>query len=326
MRICIYGAGASGGHLALRLARAGHEVGVLARGTQLAALGAQGVTMLSGEAVLTAKVRASDDPAALGPQELVLVTVKATGLAAVAAGLAPLVDGATQVLFLQNGMAWWYPHGLPPDRPAPPDLPIFALGARFLDVLWPAQVLGGSLYSANVLEAPGVVRNTSPDRNGIALAPIVATAEPEAAAMRAVLAGAGLDCPPVDDVRCMVWSKLLVNMSGSAIALATENRSSVCRTDPALADIYSRAVREGLEIARAHGYPLDAIVDPERLLDGLHDHKPSLLQDYEAGRRMELAEIIAAPMAFARAAGLATPTLDTLAAIVLRRARDRGLL
>jgi 2-dehydropantoate 2-reductase len=102
--------------------------------------------------------------------------------------------------------------------------------------------------------------------------------------------------------------------------------SSVSRTDPALSEIYLRLVREGLAIARAHGYPLDGVVVPERLLAALLDHRPSLLQDYERRRPMEIGEIINAPAAFARAAGVATPTLDALAAVVTRRARERGLL
>jgi 2-dehydropantoate 2-reductase len=105
-------------------------------------------------------------------------------------------------------------------------------------------------------------------------------------------------------------------MSGSTIAVATENMSSICRTDPALAEIYKRVVREGLNIARAHGYALDDTVDADKLLARLVDHKPSLLQDYEQRRPMEVAEIIEAPIAFARAQNVPTPTLDTLAAIV----------
>jgi 2-dehydropantoate 2-reductase len=122
-----------------------------------------------------------------------------------------------------------------------------------------------------------------------------------------------------------MWSKLIVNMSSSVIALVTENKSSISRTDPALGEIYLRTVKEGLDIARAHGYPLDDKVDPIAMLARLVEHKPSILQDYELRRPMEIGEIVAAPIAFARAAGISTPTLDTLGAIAIRKARDRNL-
>jgi 2-dehydropantoate 2-reductase len=326
MRICVYGAGATGGHLAVKLATAGHDVAVVARGDHLAAIRAQGLSLIEGDLQRTAQVQATDDPALLGQQDLVMTAVKATGLAAVADRLAPLVGPRTLVAFPQNGMAWWYPTGLPAGWPAPPDIAVFRLGQRFLQVLRPGQVLGGSLYSANEVIAPGVVRNTSPGRNGLTLGAIVPGREADVAQVREALEAAGIRSPAVQDIRQTLWSKLLINMSGSTIALATENRSSICRTDPALAEIYRRVIREGLEITRAHGYALDGIVDAERLLGGLLDHKPSLLQDYEQRRPMEVAEIVEAPIAFARAQGVPTPTLDTLAAIVVRRARDRGLL
>jgi 2-dehydropantoate 2-reductase len=223
-------------------------------------------------------------------------------------------------------MAWWYPIGLPATLPAPPDLAVFRLSQQFHNILRPNQVLGGSIYSANEVCAPGVIRNSSPDRNGLTLGAILPGHDGEVAHIRTMLVAAGLDSPPVEDIRRILWAKLLMNMSGSSIALATENRSSICRTDPALGDIYRRVVKEGLLIAAAHGYALDGVLDTERMLAGLLDHKPSLLQDYERRRPMEVAEIIEAPLAFARAQAIPTPTLDTLAAIVIRRALDRGLL
>src|SRR5262245_32174141 len=108
MKICIYGAGAIGGHVAVRLARAGHEVAVVARGAHLAAIQANGLTLdLAGER-LNVKVAASDDPKAHGPQDLVIATVKMTDPRGLAAGLAPLLGAGTPVVFAQNGIPWWY--------------------------------------------------------------------------------------------------------------------------------------------------------------------------------------------------------------------------
>jgi 2-dehydropantoate 2-reductase len=326
LRVCVYGAGASGGHLAVKLALAGHKVAVVARGEQLEAIRLRGLTLVAGERGSTVHVQASDSPAEFGLQDVVFVTVKTTSLPAIIDGLEAVVGPDTLVAFLQNGMCWWYPNGLPLDRPAPPDVPIFRLGRSFLKLLRLERVIGGTIYSANEITAPGIVRNTSPDHNRLAIGSIVPGRDRILEPMRAMLEGAGIPTPVVGDIRSAMWTKLMVNMSGSAIALATENKSSISRRDAALAEIFRRLVREGTDIAEAHGYPLRDSVDPDRLLAQLLDHKPSLLQDYERRRPMEIAEIIEAPLVFARAQKVATPTLDALAAIVLRRARDRGLV
>jgi len=325
MRICLLGAGATGGHFAVKLALAGHDVAVVARGAHLRAIVGGGLTLIGGDRTLQARVRASDQPASLGAQDLVIVAVKSTALAAVSEALAELVSDHTDVIFPQNGMGWWYPIGLPPSCPPPPVLPIFRMADEFMRFLRVDHILAGSIYSANEVVSPAVVRNTSPSRNTLLVGEIAPPRSDRLAGIRQALQAAGIASPPVDDVRRAMWSKLLVNMSGSTIALVTETRSSISRTDAALATIHLRAIEEGLKIAHAHGYSLESEVDPLRIRAGLPDHKPSMLQDYELHRPMELAEILEAPLAFARAADVATPTLDTLAAIAIRKARERGL-
>src|SRR5690606_4136841 len=149
MRICIYGAGAGGGHFAVRLAMAGHEVSVIARGKNLEAIQAKGLRLVSGDEEIVAHPVASENPIDLGPQDLVVVTVKATGLGAVAAGLKPLAGPETRILFTQNGMPWWYPLGLDASAPRMPELPSFALAESFLGTVPPEHILGGLIYSAN---------------------------------------------------------------------------------------------------------------------------------------------------------------------------------
>src|SRR6266700_5784136 len=122
MRICIFGAGAVGSHFAVRLALAGHEVSCVMRGPHLEAVKAKGLTLRVGGAEFTARVKASDDPAALGPQDFVISTLKATGIAALATGLPPLLRDDTAVVFAQNGIPWWYDLGLPQDHTDVPEL------------------------------------------------------------------------------------------------------------------------------------------------------------------------------------------------------------
>ena len=341
MRICIYGAGASGGHFAVRLALAGHDVSVIARGPHLAAIREKGLQLRSGDAVLSATVAAGEKPDDFGPQDVVVVATKATALPAIAAQIAPLIGKDTLVIFPQNGMTWWYPVGLPSRHPVPPALPIFDLAKPFMAVMRPDQVIGGIIYSANEVEAPGVIKNNSPTHNRMEISSIAAhsreggnpaqdTGSPllrgraDVEALRQTFESAGILSPDPGDIRAAVWTKLVNNMSGSTIGLATASPSDGARKDPALSEIYRRVMREGLSIAAAHGYALD--LDPDRMLGRLLNHKASILQDYEQGRPMEIAEIVLAPLAFARAAKIATPTLDTIAAIVTKLAKDRGLI
>lgn len=322
MRICIFGAGATGGHVAVKLALAGHDVSVVARGAHLAAMRGNGLTLVSGDRRLAARVNATDDPAALGAQDLIVVTTKATALLAVAEAIAPLIGPATVALYPQNGIPWWYPLGQP--GAGLPDLPLFRLAPALLRHMPPGRVLGGSIYSANQVIEPGVIRNPSVKDNRVVFAE-VAGPPGLAAPFRAAFEAAGIGSADPGDARRCIWRKLMGNMSGSALALVTGTRSIDTRQDPALLPIYIRLIEEGLAIAAAHGHDLRAEIDPRDARLPPPDHKPSLLQDYEARRPMEIGEILLSPLAFARSAGLATPTLDAVAAIALRLAADRGL-
>lgn len=326
MKICVYGAGASGGHLAVRLAARGHNVCVIARGPHLAAIQQNGLALRMGERLLKARVRASSDPKHLGPQDLVIVGMKATALANAAEGIAPLLQHDSIVLFPQNGMTWWYRQGLAPGVPSPPDLPIFGLADRFLRIMRSDQVVGGVIYSANEIEAPGLIKNNSVDHNRLDIGPIDGIETSAIAAVRHVLESAGILSPNPGDIRAAMWMKLIANMSGSTIAFVTGNTSAACRGDAGLRDIFRRLVGDGLAVAAAHGFSLRDKLDCDAMLSGLLPHKPSMLQDYEQHRPVEIGEILLAPVAFARARNVAIPTLDVFAALAAGMAINRGLL
>lgn len=324
MKCCVYGAGAIGGHLAAKLGAAGHDVTVIARGAQLEAIRQRGLVLLQGERRIEADVAAFEEPAQAGVQELVFVTTKATALPQIAQRIAPLVGSRTLVAFLQNGMTWWYPIGLPADRPVPPRLPVFELGAAFLQCMRPQQVIGAVVYSANEVLEPGVVRNNSPARNMVELGALDDRDDERLRDARAALEAAGLRSPAPAHIRASVWQKLVINAASGSISVATGNPDSIM-TDPAIQQAFLRIARDGLRIAAAHGYPVDDRVDLERWANHRVQHRPSLLQDFEAGRAMEVGEMVLAPVAFARAAGIETPTLDALAAVTARLAADKGL-
>src|SRR5258708_5306836 len=157
MRICIFGAGAVGSHVAVRLALAGHDVSCVMRGPHLEAVKAKGLTLRVGDAKFTAKVNASDDPATLGPQDFVISTLKATGVGALAAGLRPLLRDDTAVVFAQNGIPWWYDIGLARDHPPPPDLGFLDPGGALRSAVSRDRIAGGVIFSSNEVIAPGIV-------------------------------------------------------------------------------------------------------------------------------------------------------------------------
>jgi 2-dehydropantoate 2-reductase len=143
MRICIFGAGAVGSHFAVRLMLSGHDVCCVMRGPHLAAVRAKGLTLRVGEAEFNARVRASDDPAALGRQDLVISTLKATSLESLVAGLPPLLTDDIAVVFAQNGIPWWYDIGLSADHPPVPDLSFLDAGGRLRSLVSRERIIGG---------------------------------------------------------------------------------------------------------------------------------------------------------------------------------------
>jgi 2-dehydropantoate 2-reductase len=320
MRICIFGAGAVGSHFAVRLALAGHEVSCVMRGLHLEAAKAQGLTLRVGDAEFKADIRASDNPAALGPQDIVISTLKATGLQSLADGLPPLLGEDTAVVFAQNGIPWWYDLGLP-SNPPPPDLSFLDPGGRLRATVAQKRTIGGVIFSANEVIAPGIVRNMSLERNMLLVGECDDRASERIEQLRATLSEASIASPPVAQIREAIWSKLLTNMSLSVLCLLTGLTARAVRDDPDLRDAVSRLLDEANAVAQS------CCPDVKRLerSGAAPDHKPSILQDYELGRAMEIDVLVKAPAAFARAAGLSTPMLDLLAGLAIRQARDKGL-
>jgi 2-dehydropantoate 2-reductase len=319
MRICIFGAGAVGSHFAVRLALAGHEISCVMRGPHLQAVKARGLTLRVGGAEFTAKVTASDDPADLGPQDVVISTLKATGIGALATGLKPLLRKETAVVFAQNGIPWWYDLGLPANHPPVPELGFLDPGGRLRSAAPKERIIGGVIFSSNEVVEPGVVANLSPDRNRLLIGECDDRASERIARLRAVLNEASIESPDVTEIRETIWSKLLTNMSMSVLCLLTGQTARAVRDEPALRDVIPRLLDEANSIAQSY------IPEVKRVARSgpAPDHKPSILQDYELGRAMEIDVLVRAPAAFARAAGLDTPMLDMLAALAIRQAQEK---
>jgi 2-dehydropantoate 2-reductase len=325
MRICVYGAGAIGGNFAARLADAGNEVSIVARGAHLEAIRARGLTLLAGDKKIVAKVKASDRPADLGPQDAVLVTLKASGQHALAGNIGPLLGPDTAVAFVQNGIPWWYGHGLAKSRPPAPDLSRLDPGGALAKAVGLHRVVGAVVSSPNHVIEPGVVENEVPDRNILWVGEPDDRPSPRIEALRAALKAAGIGSPATTDIRYEIWHKLMANLTGSTVCLVTGQPVHVQKT-PLINRLSRRAHAEALAVAAAHGVVLDDHPDqrygPKRVYTS---HRPSILQDYDLGRPMEVESIVRAPVAFARSAGIDTPTLDAIEAICVALAHAKGL-
>ena len=325
MRICIFGAGAIGGNFAARLADAGNEVSVVARGTHLEAIRARGLTLLAGEKKIVASVKASDRPSDLGPQDVVISTLKASSLGDLAASVGPLLQADTSVVFAQNGIPWWYGTGLAAERPKAPDLSRLDPDGALAKAVGVERALGGVITTSNHVIEPGVVRNISPDRNTLWVGEIDDAQSPRIEALRRTLIAAGIASPATRDIRYDIWHKLMANLTGSTICLILGQPNTIQGT-PLINKLARRAHAEAMAIAAAHGVVLDDDPEvrygPKRVYP---DHRPSILQDYDIGRPMEVEAIVRAPLAFARSAGVETPTLDAIEAFCVSLAESKGL-
>ncbi len=324
MRITIFGMGAVGGHLCARLAASGHDVSVVARGATLDAVKRDGVSLQLGDEVIQANVTATDNAMELGRQDLVISTVKATDPSGLAAGLAPLLRPDTSVVFAQNGIPWWYPMGLSEDRPKPPALGFLDPDGALSRTVARDQVIGAVIQSSNEMVSPGVVRAGRAKNNTLLIGEPDDADSQRITELRALLNAAGINSPHVPDIRQAIWRKLLTNISVSIMCMLTGRRATMFGEDKRMADLYRRVAAEGVSIAAAHGLDLSAF-DPEVMLSNPSDHMPSIGQDFALGRKLELDTILIAAHAFARAANLATPHLDTLVALAVRKGADNGL-
>jgi len=321
MRICVFGAGAVGSHFAVRLALAGHEVSCVMRGAHLEAAKARGLTLRVGKTESPAKIMASDDPAALGTQDLVISTLKANALASLVEGLPPLLGKDTAVIFAQNGIPWWYDIGVAAHHPPVPDLGFLDSGGALRATVSRERIVGGVIFSSNEVVLPGVVANLSPDRNMLVIGECDDRAGIRIEKLRSVLEGASITSPPTPRIREAIWSKLLTNMSMSVLCLLTGQTARAVRDDEDLREMVPRLMDESNSIAQSCFPEVKRVTRT----GPAPNHKPSILQDYELGRPMEIDALVRAPAAFARAAGLSTPTLDLLAALAIRQAREKGL-
>lgn len=325
MRICVFGAGAVGGHFAAQLAASGHEVSVVARGAHLEAIRRNGLTLLKGEERIVGRVQATEDPKDLGPVDYVLVTLKATALPDLAERIVPLLGKDTAVVFAQNGIPWWYALGLSPARSRTPGLEVLDTGGKLARAIAPERVIGSVVYSANEVVEPGVVRNNAPGRNVLVLGEPDDRPTQRVRRLAAALEKSAIQAPVETDIRRSIWAKLVINLASSSIGVVTGGTVKENFSDPNLAELRKRMQAEGRAIAAAHGVDTEGAPLPPPHTTGGPQHKTSMLQDYELGRPMEIDAILLAPLWFARAAQVPVPTLEAVIALAVHKAGKIGV-
>lgn len=323
MNICIFGAGAVGSHVAARLAAAKTDtISVVARGAHLKAIRERGITLRSNDApeITSRPDVATDDPSTLPPQDLLLVTLKACALPGAADTLARLLAPEGCAVFLNNGIPWWWPYGLPGDRgPLPLLDPEGALWTRLRQ-----RALGCVVNSPNEIVEPGVVVHSGRCRFTLG--------EPDGSMSERLVRAigvfnrSGMECAAAADLRREIWGKLVLNASGNTLSALTRLSPIELGADPELRRLMASLMRETLEVAAALGWDLRAEIDVEQL-SARKDRKPgprlSMLQDVLLGRPLEVEAILGQTQAFAREAGVAVPTIAVT--LPLLRGLDRSL-
>jgi 2-dehydropantoate 2-reductase len=323
VKVAVFGAGAIGGHIAARLVHGGADVSVVARGPHLAAMRARGIRVVAPDWDATLPVRAGEDPATFGVQDAVLVTVKAPALPAVARGIAPLLGPETAVVFVMNGIPWWYFHG----HGGPWEgrrVPLADPGGAVWEAVGPARAIGGVVYSACTVVEPGVVQ-VAHRRSRLILGEPDGAMSARLAAIATALRAGGLLVDESPRIRDAVWAKLMGNLSGGPVAVLGGAAPKDSYGEPAIERAVRACYAEGMAVAAAMGHPVAVDVDAQIAHGREMSHRPSILQDLELGRPMEIDGIFGTTLDLARLAGVETPVLDRLVALVRVRARMAGL-
>lgn len=322
MKICIFGAGAVGGYLGAKLSRAGAEVSLVARGDHLAAMRRHGLRLIDGDEEVVVHPPATDDAHELGPQDYVVVTLKAHAVPAAIEAMAPLLGPGTAVVPAANGIPWWYFHELEgPWR----DRRVMSVDAdgRQWQGIGPERAIGCVIYAACEVVAPGVVVHEVHNRFLLGEPGGERTARVER--LSEVLGGAGLEAPVRAEIRDDIWMKLWGNLAFSPISALTGATLAELVADEGVLAVARTMMGEAQAVAEALGVRFADDIDGRiRVTAQAGAHKTSMLQDLEKGRPLEIDPITGVVAELGRLTGVATPTVDMIYALAVRRARQAG--
>lgn len=322
MKICIYGAGAIGGYMGAELARSGVDVSLIARGPHLAAMRENGLKLRIGDEEHVTHPTCTDNPADLGPQDFVIVTLKAHSVPHVVDAMQPLLGPDTAVVTAVNGVPWWYFYGLEGDFEGR-RMETVDPGAVQWDGIGPERAIGCVVYPACEIAEPGIIQHTS--GNKFTLGEPSGEKTERIQALSQALIAANLKAPVRPRIRDEIWIKLWGNLSFNPISALTSATLEEIAGDADTRAVVSAMMVEGQAIGEALGVKFPVSVD--KRIDGagaVGAHKTSMLQDLELGRPMEIDALVAAVSEMGELVGIQTPTIDTVLALVRQRARIAG--
>ena len=323
MKIAIYGAGAIGGYLGCELARAGADVTMIARNETLAAIRSNGITLhIEGE-TRVGRPDVTDRPAEAGLQDAVIVAVKANAAPVIAPVMAPMLGPDTAVVTAVNGVPWWYfhEHG---GALAGTRLETVDPGGVQWQAIGPERAIGCVVYPAAEAVAPGVIRHISLNRFSLG--------EPDGSRSDRVrrlsdaLKAAGFSAPVRPRIREEIWLKLWGNLSFNPVSALTGATLGQMADDPLIRPVIAATMAEAQTVGEALGVSFGVGLD--KRIDGagkVGAHRTSMLQDLDAGRKMEIDALVCAVQELARLVGIETPAIDTVTAMIKMRAQVDGL-
>ncbi len=318
----MFGAGAIGGFLAARLEAAGTPVSVGARGPHLAAMQADGLVLDSGGERTTTRPHAVSDPAAIGPQDYVFLTLKAHSLEPALPQLRPLIGPDTTIVAAVNGIPWWYCHGLAAPFDGRRVHSVDPNGALW-EALPPTQTLGCIIYPAAEIAAPGVISHTYGDR--FSLGEPDGSRSARAEALSRLMIDAGLKAPVRPRLRDELWVKLWGNMAFNPLSALTTATLDVITGEPGPRGVARAMMLEGQAVGEALGVRFAIDVD-KRIAGGAEvgRHKTSMLQDLELGRPLEIEAILGAVVEMAGWVDVPMPISTAVLELTRTRAAMRS--
>jgi 2-dehydropantoate 2-reductase len=329
MKICVFGAGAIGGYLAVQLATAGHEVCVVARGPHLRAIQKRGLKLVLHGQEKVARVAAYDDPNAFGVQDVVICALKSHQAYESAPLFAPLLGESTSVVTAMNGIPWWYFFKYGGDKSGGPfegrHLESVDFGGRQWNALGPERAIGCVVDPACEVVEPGVVVHEEFNRFTLG--------EPDGSRSRRVvelseaMIGAGFDAPIRDNIRWNIWLKLWGNVCFNPISALTGATLDRITSEPAMRSLCKTMMLETQAVNESLGIQIPTSMMDRRLAaaGAVAGHKMSMLQDVERGRSMEIDALVTVVQELGRLTGVATPVIDAVLALVQERGRALGL-
>ena len=323
MKICIFGAGAIGGYMGAKLAAAGADVSLVARGPHLKAMQENGLRLIEETGISTVKVTASDTASDLGPQDYVIVTLKAHSVPSVVPHMQPLISDHTTVVSGVNGVPWWYFHkiggALEGTR-----LQTVDPGNAQWDGFGPDRVLGCVVYPAAEVVEPGVIKHI--EGNRFSLGEPDGSKSNRALALSEALSASGLRAPIRPKIRDEIWVKLWGNLSFNPISVLTQSTLDVLCTDPGTREVARNMMLEAQTVAEKLGVKFP--IDVDRRIQGgaaVGAHRTSMLQDLDQGRPIEIDALIGSVKELGLITQTPTPTIDTVLALTALRGKVAGL-